>query len=514
MEATPSSTTVLALSVGIVVLLYLKFKRSSAQLHTIPTMGPSGPLSSYRGALNYLRNAPKIIQTGYYKHKSIFRVPYLDKWVVVLSSPELINDLRKARDDDLSAAHGFAATLAVSYTLGAGFVTNPYHVRVIQSSLTRSINARFADIHDEIVTAFQNEILNPDSDFDTSNWVAVPALKTVLRIVSCTSNRLFVGVELCRNTDYRDLNIEFAEDVMKSAKVINLFPNVLKPLVGPMFSPLPRGMARAKKHLVPMIEERLKVEEEYGKDWEGRPNDLISWLLEHATGEERTVSNLIQRILMINFVAIHTTANSFTQALYHLAAAPEYVAPLREELEAALLDDGWSKAAMGKCVKLDSFLRESQRFNGVSAINMNRMVTNPAGFTFSDGTHLPRGSFIAAATYATHHDDAHYANADMFDGFRFVSMGGGEGGTESAKFGMVTPDPAFLSFGLGKHACPGRFFAVTELKVMLAHILQNYDVKLEREGVLPPSEWFGTTCGANRSANVLFKKRTLLEIQA
>jgi hypothetical protein len=32
-----------------------------------------------------------------------------------------------------------------------------------------------------------------------------------------------------RNTDYRDLNIEFAEDVVKRARVINLFPNVLKP---------------------------------------------------------------------------------------------------------------------------------------------------------------------------------------------------------------------------------------------------------------------------------------------
>jgi cytochrome P450 len=93
---------------------------------------------------------------------------------------------------------------------------------------------------------------------------------------------------------------------------------------------------------------------------------------------------------------------------------------------------------------------------------MNRMVANPAGFTFSDGTHLPRGTFIAAATYATHHDDAHYANADVFDGFRFVPIGvgaGGEGGTESAKFGMVTPDAAFLSFGLGKHACPGVRFS-------------------------------------------------------
>jgi cytochrome P450 len=88
---------------------------------------------------------------------------------------------------------------------------------------------------------------------------------------------------------------------------------------------------------------------------------------------------------------------------------------------------------------------------------MNRMVMNPAGFTFSDGTHLPRGSFIAAATYATHHDDAHYADAEVFDGFRFARMRAGaeEGGADSAKFGMVTPNAEFLSFGLGKHACPG-----------------------------------------------------------
>ncbi|KAJ6555170.1 cytochrome P450 [Mycena vulgaris] len=496
--ASTQTLTCIALSVGLVVLLCLK----RSKLDSIPAMGPSGRISSYRGALNYLRNAPKIIQEGYNKHKSIFRVPYLDRWVVVLSTPELIDDMRKAHDDDLSAAHGFGATLAVDYTLGAGFVTNPYHVRVIQSSLTRNISSRFADMKDEISTAFQDEILLSDDQ----SWVAVPALKTILRVVSRSSNRLFVGVELCRNSDYRDLVIEYAEDVVHRAKIINLFPNVLKPLVGPLASPLPRGMARAKKHLVPMIEDRLRRENGFGADAGAPPNDLISWLLEHATGDERTVDNLIQRILMINFVAIHTTSNSFTQALYHLALSPEYVTPLREEVEAAVRDEGWSKAAMGKCSKLDSFLRESQRFNGVSAINMNRMVVNPAGFTLSDGTHLPVGSYVAAATYATHHDEAHYENAEVFDGFRFARMRT-EG--DPGKFQMVTPDTTYISFGLGRHACPGRFFAVTELKMMMAHILENYDVKLEQAGVRPPSEWFGTTGGANRTAKVLFRKRAL-----
>ncbi|KAJ7148805.1 cytochrome P450 [Mycena crocata] len=486
------SLTFLACSLSVVAFLYFK----PSKLHAIPAMGPAGKISSYRGALDYLRNAPKIIQAGYNQHKSMFRVSYPDKWVVVLSSPQLINDIRKARDEDLSSEHGFGATLAVKYTLGAGFVSNPYHVRVLQSSLTRNISALFSELKDEIFTAFEDEI--PLSD--NGDWVAVPALKTVLRVVSRSSNRLFVGIELCRDPDYRDLNIEFAEDVMKRAKVINLFPDVLKPIVGPIMSPLPRGMARAKKHLVPMIEERLK--QEAGDE---RPNDLISWLLDHAVGEERTVENLVQRILMINFVAIHTTSNSFTQALYHLAANPEYVAPLREEMEAALREDGWSKAAMGKCSKLDSFLRESQRFSGVSAINMHRMVVNPEGFTFSDGTHLPGGSFLAAATYATHHDEAHYSNADSFDGFRFARMRAAAEG-ETAKFQMVTPDTTYFSFGLGKHACPGRFFAVNQLKVMLTHVFMHYDVKLEGDEC-PPSHWFGTTCGANRTAKVLFKRR-------
>lgn len=32
--------------------------------------------------------------------------------------------------------------------------------------------------------------------------------------------------------------------------------------------------------------------------------------------------------------------------------------------------------------------------------------------------------------------------------------------------------------GHGRHACPGRFFASAELKVVLVHILREYDIKL------------------------------------
>lgn len=57
-------------------------------------------------------------------------------------------------------------------------------------------------------------------------------------------------------------------------------------------------------------------------------------------------------------------SQSFVHALYHLAASPEYMTVLREEVEPILQEDGWTKLAMGKMRKLDSVLRESQRMNG------------------------------------------------------------------------------------------------------------------------------------------------------
>lgn len=35
-----------------------------------------------------------------------------------------------------------------------------------------------------------------------------------------------------------------------------------------------------------------------------------------------------------------------------------------------------------------------------------------------------------------------------------------------------------MTFGHGPHACPGRFFAMYEVKVVLVELLRNYDIRL------------------------------------
>jgi cytochrome P450 len=70
--------------------------------------------------------------------------------------------------------------------------------------------------------------------------------------------------------------------------------------------------------------------------------------------------------------AIHTTTITTTAAIYDLAAHPEYIQPLRDEIQRIIDEDGQDvdgdgfvrvkKSSMPKLWKLDSFLKESQRF--------------------------------------------------------------------------------------------------------------------------------------------------------
>ena len=51
---------------------------------------------------------------------------------------------------------------------------------------------------------------------------------------------------------------------------------------------------------------------------------------------------------------------------------------------------------------------------------------------------------------------------------------------------------------------PGRFLAVTELKALMAYVLLNFDVKMDR---VPETGWFLSDRFPNQSSKVLFRKR-------
>lgn len=81
------------------------------------------------------------------------------------------------------------------------------------------------------------------------------------------------------------------------------------------------------------------------------------------------------------------------------------------------------------------------------------------------------------------HDPDHYTDPETFDAYRFYKIRtqndapdpNGFKNREQYQFVSVTKENA--SFGFGKHACPGRFFAANEIKLIMAGLLQQFDVR-------------------------------------
>jgi hypothetical protein len=48
---------------------------------------------------------------------------------------------------------------------------------------------------------------------------------------------------------------------------------------------------------------------------------------------------------------------------------------MREEIQTVVEEEGWTKAALTKMRKVDSFIRESQRLTGVGACQLTLFLT-------------------------------------------------------------------------------------------------------------------------------------------
>ena len=153
-------------------------------------------------------------------------------------------------------------------------------------------------------------------------------------------------------------------------------------------------------------------------------------------------------------------------------------------------------------VLIDGFIKESQRIDIIGIIIGNRIALHD---TSMSSVFIPRGTMLTANVVEAHSSrEAWGEDVEQFDPYRFMKMEKESG----RKIGIVTTSPNSLSFGHGRHACPGRFFAAQELKLLLAHFLVYYDVRLDSvEQTRPKNVWFGMSCLPNPQAKIVLRKR-------
>ena len=113
---------------------------------------------------------------------------------------------------------------------------------------------------------------------------------------------------------------------------------------------------------------------------------------------------------------------------------------------------------------------------------------------------------IAIANYAINKDPRVYESPETFDADRFITLRSQPG--NASRYQYTSNSVTALDFGYGRHPCPGRFFVSTEIKVVLAHLLLNYDIKLDGTNERPPNVYKGVLIIPNPESRILLRKRT------
>ncbi|MCJ1238938.1 hypothetical protein MMC14_006930 [Varicellaria rhodocarpa] len=238
-----------------------------------------------------------------------------------------------------------------------------------------------------------------------------------------------------------------------------------------------RYIRQAKKLLVPEIIRRRNATTSGKVTPATDEKNLLAWMMECATEEESDPASLAHLEVVMSLASIHTSQMNAVHVLYDLTARPEYVDPIRDEIKQVILEDGdwmqWQKPTFSKLRRLDSFMRESQRFNPPTLLSMHRVMLQD--YTLADGTILPKNAHISMAVNAVQNDPSVTPEPDVFDGFRYFKLRQRAG--ESHLHQFSTTEENILNFGHGKNSCPGRFFASLEIKNILVRLIMDYDFK-------------------------------------
>ncbi|CAK7268116.1 hypothetical protein SEPCBS119000_002897 [Sporothrix epigloea] len=407
-------------------------------------------------------------------------------------------------------------------------VDEDFHLRVVHRNLARHLPALLPAIENKVMLAVDAAFSGGNVHGGEEEWRSVTLWDAWLEMVPPIINLLLVGPDACRNASLMSTYVKFADTVVTNSFLLGLFPRLFHPLVGRLASiPNWRLWRRTHRHLEPLIKERVKQLSD-PTSTAAVSEDYITWHIRMALAEGRLAEldpvAVTKRLLPIEFAAIHTTViTGFFVMIDLLTSDPAYIQGIRQEVQSVRQSDPqvvasghWTKSALARLWRTDSAIRESQRHSHFATSLIRRKVIAPGGITnAAEGWHVPYGGLLMLDLAGTHHDPDLYADPDAYDAFRYArqreaykdaaAATGDENSHQPAqtaaqitadamrslKLGMVTTSDSHLAFGHGRHACPGRFFVAHMLKMVLAYLLTNYDIKpLEKR---PKTMWVGQT---------------------
>jgi cytochrome P450 len=182
----------------------------------------------------------------------------------------------------------------------------------------------------------------------------------MLRLIGSVSARFLHSSAASDNEDWIDLATGYTETVIENVQALKPWPPLLRPIAN-------RFLPQHKEILKQWAKGRTIVMSTMNNLRNGKTDDPPSMMHHLSSGKNaRLAGNADAQLktqMTLAAAAIHTTTASVTQVLYDIAARPQFVPELRQEVFEVLERCGGTltKQALSEMKKLDSWMKESQR---------------------------------------------------------------------------------------------------------------------------------------------------------
>ncbi|KAF7721598.1 hypothetical protein EC973_004371 [Apophysomyces ossiformis] len=223
--------------------------------------------------------------------------------------------------------------------------------------------------------------------------------------------------------------------------------------------------------------------------------DLLQGLLEYTKldGTRYSDEQLVQGLTLVLFAAIHTTSLNMAMAFYWLLSRPDLKERLELEIKESVGDGEVSEKTLDEMQFLDSFLHATLH-HSQDVLNIGKKALQD--YTFFNGYHVPKGRTIK--TTNQHLNLGPKAGVPTAEKLKPLLI---------RKHPLTTPAKDFVTFGMGKNVCPGRFMAVQQIKIALILLLQKYDITTVSGRVPQPIHYRGGIMAEACNEPLLLKKK-------
>ena len=209
--------------------------------------------------------------------------------------------------------------------------------------------------------------------------------------------------------------------------------------------------------------------------------DANSWQ-EDTTGFQQLSQEDIEAILSSLYLAgIETTYSTLRWFFVYLINYPEYQTKMYQEIVENI---GLKREFVYEDVKslpyVQAVMQETNRHASIARIGVPRktMVDTEVG-----GVSIPKGTEVMFNLHSIHYDPTYWDKPELFKPERWLNSDG------SLKTEKITH---YLPFSAGTRVCPGEKLAKTQMFLIVAKLLVNFEILATKGGAVPPLDMGAT----------------------